>query len=372
MKLFRRKPEQKPEDEVIDDSTTDENKDDSSADDGNVSRSVRSDVVEIPDAVQKALDKIEQEQPAPDMVEVEVDDDGNEIKTDAKDGEVTGSEEEIVDDGHSEDSSDDDSPETEVDDGQSGYVEIDPRLVAAGRAMKWSDTKIRNIAGTDESILSDIADRLEEAAPHRDDKEEEAPVKDDKKPAELSEDTIKKLREDYGDDYVDNFVLPKMKEDARLKDLESKLGKVDEFDKNQKAEAEEKKIRYQSSVADSVFDSHAKQFEEIGLTKNIKRYPDGSPVDTPQMKVRSQIYNVAVMFHNSGMPFEQAMSEAMTWYSGQTKDVRLQRKLVKDVKAQKGKFTQRPTQRKFKKVFKDTNAKRADIVGEAMKKAGIK
>ena len=367
MGLFRKKVKTE---EIIDDKVQDDGIAEVT-DDGKVSASARSDVPVIPQAVDDVLKSIKESHKEDGMVEVEVDDDGNEITTEeAKDGEVTDPAGEGLED-LSEDGSGKDTSEAEAVDGEPEYEEIDPRLVDAGRAMGYTDDKIRGIADFDESILTDIADRLEEKSDHREDKDEVVPVKEDT-PAELSEETIKELREKHGDEVVDTFILPQLKTRSELDSIKAKLGKVDEFEASEIQKAEHREVQHQSQVADKVFDASAKDFEEIGQTKDVKRYPDGKPVDTPQLQVRNKIFGVASMFHQNGMPFEQAMTEAMTWYAGQTKESRLQRKLVKDVKKQSRKFSPKPTRRKVKKVFRDDRHKAADIVAEAKKKAGIK
>jgi hypothetical protein len=253
------------------------------------------------------------------------------------------------------------------------YEEIDPRLVAAGRAMNWTDERIQTIAETDESILADLANRLDKADGHRTDKEEEAPVKDDETVAELSDEAIKKLREKHGDEVVDTFILPALKNKAELASIKKSLSKVDDFEAGQKADAAARTQKHIVKVANEAFDHYSKQFKELGLTKDMKCYPNKRPVPgQPMVEVREKIFEVAHMFHEQGHDIHTAMDEAMTWYAGTQKDERLKRQLVKDVKGQKKRFTVKPNQRKVKRVYKTVRGKAEGIVGDAMKKAGIK
>jgi hypothetical protein len=65
------------------------------------------------------------------------------------------------------------------------------------------------------------------------------------------------------------------------------------------------------------------------------------------------------------------MNEALTWYAGKTGVDTAHRQVIDDLNKQKKRFSPKPSRRKMVKVFKDSQAKGADIVARAKKKAGI-
>jgi hypothetical protein len=320
----------------------------------------------VPKALSEKLAEI-RGQAEPDYKEVEVDEEGNPIEPD----------EEVMDDevssGDADDSGDaSDEEKSESADAEDAseheQVELDPRLEAAGKAMGWDDDKIIAIAEHDISILEDLANRTDSDDTHRRDKEVEDKDKDKSDPADDA--VLTKLKEKFGED-ADSIV------DALTKKIEGKFSdrfeKVDAFAKDSEERDRKALLIHKVKIADEVFDRHAKDFKEIGITKELPKGENGKVLDdSPPMKVRNEIYRVADIFHAAdGGSFETAMDKAMTYYAGSQGSVMAARKVVKDLNDNRRRFSPKPTRRRMVRVYKDSNAKAKHIVQEAKRKAGV-
>ena len=327
---------------------------------------------EVPQQLKDKLAEIRGEQD-PGYKDVEVDDDGNPINEEDAELLKQGSEDKDVDatsgDAVNQDSDEDRTSEAEAnEDTDSEYeqVELDPRLEAAGKAMGWDSDKIALVAETDMTILEDIATRLEASDTHRqDDKDETA----NEQAGLVDKEALAKLEEKLGEGGKE--VLAALMKNVEAK-FAAKFGEVEEFQASEKKRREMQEMAGRATIADDVFDKHAEQFKELGISKDLPRNDKGELVNSPQLKLRDKIYQVAQMFHQTqGGSFENAMNEAVQHYAGGQATNVAARQVVKDLKKQKKRFTPRPTGRKTVRVFKNTDAKASHIVQRAMRKAGI-
>lgn len=330
----------------------------------------------VPQELKDKLAEIRGDQD-PDSLEVEVDDQGKAINpdeqalldngVDTKDGDTSSGD--AVDQSGSEDSkseaeADEDSDESNED------IELDSRLEEAGKALGWSEDKIRLVAETDISILEDIATRLESTETHRQDAKDGKEEGTEKLSGLVDEVALAELKEKLGDNGGE--VL-----DAIVKGIEDKFTDkfkdMDDLKESSAKEEERRELVHKGQVADDVFDAHAKTFAEFGITKELKKDPKtGNLLKTPEFKVRSEVFKIAAMFHaNNGGSFEKAMQEAVQHYAGGKSTSIATRQLVKDLNSNKKRFTPKPTGRKTVRVFKNPNAKKSHIVQNAMKRAGI-
>jgi len=368
---FNRKKEKedKVTDEIVDEKV---DGDDKKVTDGPIHAMGDGDVV--PQGLKEKLAEI-RGQVEPDFKMVEVDEDGKPIKTDGneevKDGEVSSG-----DADESKGDFEEEKSELEGVEDTSEYeqVELDPRLEAAGEKLGWSKDKIIKVAETDLSILKDLANQFEDDETHRQENKDGEEKKAKEKADLVDEKTLATLKEKLGDDAGGILdVLIKQVEDKVGKKFEDKFKSVDDFKISTEKKAAEEEARQRGSIANDVFDRHAEVFKEFGLTKDLPKSQSGAYIDnSPQMKVRNQVYEVAAMFYQfqSGT-FEDAMNQALMHYAGTQGVTTATRKIVKDLKDNQKRFSPKPTGRKFMKVFRDTDAKKADIVQTAKKTAGI-
>ena len=323
----------------------------------------------VPEALSKKLSEI-RGQEEPDFEMVEVDKDGKPIKTDenvVKDDEVSSDE---VDDSQGVSEEDKSESEDVEDTSEYEHIELDPRLEAAGKKLGWSEDKIIKVAETDISILEDLANQFEQDETHRQDTEvdEEKKAKDE---ADLvDEKALAKFKDKFGDD-ADGIL------DTIVKSVEKKFAdkfkKVDDFESTSKEKALQEASMQRGAIANDVFDRHIKTFKEFGLTKDLPKSQSGEIfTNSSEVQVRTKVYKVADMFHQTnGGSFESAMNEALTWYAGTQGVESATRQVVKDLKSNQRRFSPKPTRRRMVKVFKNTDAKKSNIVQEAKKKAGI-
>jgi hypothetical protein len=360
----------------------DANATDTNGDDANSKAQHGPDVVGgVPVKLSEVLNGIRGEEEK-DFQMVAVDDDGKPLKdedgndviiTDASDEEIADAKDGKASSGDANDSSDaagkDKSvAEADTDDSTGEQVTLDPRLEEAGKKMGWSPDKIISIAETDMSILTDLADRFEaNDTQHR--QEEDSSEDAQQGDTGLSEDAVAKLKEKFGDEVAEIIIGQTKRNDELTRQLEE----VQAFTKQTKDDAKQQAEARKVEVASELFDTASEQFPEFGTTATLPKDGEGVPVlDSPQMKAREAIYAKAKLFHAAdGGTFASAMNEALAWHAGRTGTVHAQRAIVKDLNKNKQRFSPKPSRRKMVKVFKNADAKGANIVKEAKRKAGI-
>lgn len=273
---------------------------------------------------------------------------------------------------NSSDASEDDGSEAaaDTDHSEGNKVTLSPRLEAAGRKMGWPDDKIISVAEADISILEDLANRFEKDDTHRQDASEGTSGEDAQEgDTGLSAEAIAKLEEKLGKEAA-AIIISMKKENAELK---GSLKEVNEYTAKTKADVKQREDARRYEIASELFDNNAEAFPEFGTTAKLKKDSDGNIVlDSPEIKARDEVYQVAEMFQNkNGGTFSAAMAEALNWHAGRSGTVRAQRQVVQDLNKNKKRFSPKPSSRRMVKVFKTPQAKGANIVAEAKKKAGI-
>lgn len=332
----------------------------------------------VPQALKDTLAKIRGEQ-EPDVVEVEVDEQGNALNPEqadllktgsvATDGDTTSGDADIQSDAGQE------TPESEDVDGSAASDEVDlsdldSRLVEAGKKMGWDDEKISLIAHTDLTILEDIASRQESSQSHRREDKDDTDGADDTSSGQAANEALAKIKEKLGDDADDLIALIAQ---GVEKKFEGRLKQVDDFAASEKQRTENEAALQRGRIADELMDKAGEVFEEIGNSKELPTDGDGRVnVKSPVMKVRGAIYTQALRFHAAnGGSFEQAVSDALQHYAGGRGTEIAARQVVKDLNKNKTRFSPKPTRRRTVKVFKSDKDKAAHIVKDAKRKAGI-
>jgi len=255
------------------------------------------------------------------------------------------------------------SPDSKSSDEEYIEEEIPYHLVTAARRLGWSDDTIVKLAETDISVLEDIAKKSEPEKEVKQEKPIEVPI------ITLDEAVITKYRQDYGDDLVDKIIKPLVDaqnaSNKRLNDLQG--GIVEQ----QRASTTNEHIRLFNNFNETL-DKASKDYPEFGEVDKMPKDANGSPVNTsPEFKVRSKVYDVAMMFLKNGYPADKAFKEAITWYGGTQGSKRAERTMVTEINDRKKKFSAKPTNKQVKRQYKTTDEAKAGIVQEAMKKAGI-
>lgn len=224
----------------------------------------------------------------------------------------------------------------------------------------WTEAEIREFATDldDTALLSLIPELL------NDDKQESSESdKGQTKQEDKSKATDKSAKQE-----PTNEELAALKKE--LAEIKESIGKSD---KERTAREEEATVQ----TVNQVFDEVSKDFEIFGKTEELLKYPagpnKGQLVPTsPAMIARSEVWDKAVPFIQSGIPVKDAMDIALTWYKGKnlTKDV--QRNMIKDLKKHEKKLSAKRSGKETVKVYANEEERQVEVVREAARKAGVK
>jgi len=269
-----------------------------------------------------------------------------------------------------------DEPEPEPEPGDEPEPEPEPELdtepvpqehITIGRRFGWSDDKIIKMSEEHPDILEDMG-RLVGQQNQPPVEQKVAPAatqKQEVKEIEKVELDLDKLKESYGEDVVNAMARIVSNNNALVDRVNALRGQVDgQTEANRAAQAQK-----EHQEANEVFDELTETFEVFGKTDELPKLPDGRyDVNSPAVKARSEVYDVALAFKNSGMGWSRSLKEATRWYKGEHVEKSLQRKIIKDLNARKKKFSPRPTDKKTKQIFKSREDEGVDLIRKAYKK----
>ncbi len=130
-------------------------------------------------------------------------------------------------------------------------------------------------------------------------------------------------------------------------------------------------------TVNQVFDEVSKDFEIFGKTEELLKYPAGPKKGqlvptSPAMTARSEVWDKAVPFIQSGIPVKDAMEIALTWYKGAHLEKDVQRNMIKDLKKHEKKLSAKRSGKETVKTYESEEERQAEVVREAARKAGIK
>ena len=257
------------------------------------------------------------------------------------------------------------SPSSESSDDEIVDEEIPYHLVQAAREFGWSDEKIVKIAEADISVLEDIYNKSKPEL--KKEVEKEKPIEVPK--LAIEEDVLKKWREDYGDDAVDKVIKPLI--DAQNK-LSEQVSSLQEGLTRQNQEEANAKLVNLFNNFNSALDKLSKDYPEFGIYEKMPKRADGNLIPSPEFTTRGKVYETAIMFMRNGYPEDKAIEQAIHWYAGTQGEQRAERKIVMEINDQKKKFSPKPSAKKTAKTYTTVDEKKAGIIAEAKKAAGIK
>lgn len=130
-------------------------------------------------------------------------------------------------------------------------------------------------------------------------------------------------------------------------------------------------------TANHAFDEAGEEFEIFGKTKELLTYPAGPKKGqyvptSPAMIARNEVWNKALPFVQSGVPVREAMDIALTWYKGKHLEKDIHRNVIKDLKKHETKLSAKRTGKETVKVYENEDERKADVVREAARRAGVK
>lgn len=243
--------------------------------------------------------------------------------------------------------------------------DIPDEFTAAARAANWTDKEIKDFAGDhpDEALLEMIpqldaklkslkeSDSQEQAKESGQEGKSSVPEKEsdiDVTREQLKEELKKELMEEFSG----------VKEDLRKAEEERRVQTFVEMEHK----------------ANEIFDEISKDFEIFGKTESLPKFPNGEFIESsPAFKARSDVYDVAMMFLQTGKSqnMTNAMKDALSWYKGKNLEKDLERKLIKNLKKGEKRLSAKRTAKDVAKTYDHPDDEKADIVKGIAKKVGV-
>lgn len=259
-----------------------------------------------------------------------------------------------------------DAPAGEGDEGDP----VPDEFVEAAKGQGWTDEDIVNFAEnmSDEELIAAIPDMLDTSVDAEPDKgpakhdQIEKPPQEPDKPTDKPDD-LEAIKAAIRDEIRAEFKI-------ELDDLKSKLSQVDEIN-------EQKSQAALLDVINTTFDEAAEKFEIFGKTEELPRYPAGPKKGqyvptSPAFQAREEVYQKAQAFMALGAKPKEAMEDALTWYKGKHLERDIHRNVIKDLKKHETKLSAKRSAKETVKTYEDEDDRRADVVRELARKAGVK
>ena len=160
---------------------------------------------------------------------------------------------------------------------------------------------------------------------------------------------------------------------AIKKELAAIKESIGEADKERTTKEEEVMVQ----TVNQVFDEASEKFEIFGKTEELLKYPAGPKKGqlvptSPAMAARTEVWAKAAPFIQSGIPVKDAMDIALTWYKGANLEKDVQRNMIKDLKKHEKKLSAKRSGKETVKTYESEDERKADVVREGARKAGIK
>jgi len=243
----------------------------------------------------------------------------------------------------------------------------------AALSSGWTEEQIIKLAEghTNEELEKLIPFILEEG----EEKAEQSDLPDDTKEEEASAavdlpgDVDEKLKPHLEE--IRKFYETKNQEQAtRLEALEAALALRDQ-------ERADKEVLNRAQTADAFFDRVSKDFPVFGKTKELVRFPDGTPKAGQVMptgaafKARDAVWQMANKFTELGSDWNSALDEAMAWYKGKYGEKEIAGRLVRKLKQNETRLSAKRTSKHTTKTFANPHEEKQRLIEEIARKAGI-
>lgn len=233
-------------------------------------------------------------------------------------------------------------------------------FTAAAREAGWSDKQIEDFAADykDEDLL--------EMLPQLSAKLKETNSKEQAVESEQKDKSSAPDKE--SDDKFEQFKAElEKKYDEKFSNVEKGLREAEEKREAQTIIEVERK-------ANEIFDESSKDFEIFGKTDDLPKFPNGKFIESsPAFKARSDVFDVAMMFLQSGKSqnMADAMKSALSWYKGMNLEKDVERKLIKSLKKGEKRLSARRTAKDVAKTYDHPDDEKADIVKGIAQKVGV-
>lgn len=274
-------------------------------------------------------------------------------KEEPKDQDTEDTQEEVA---QKEDTEDEDSDE---------FEEIPQRLIDAGKRRGYSDEKIVQLAEQNPEVLEDLAELQELLSDTGDDIPEvkasqEQSEKEPEKPKDVEKIRIETDLLEAGED-VKN-VIKKLE-----KGYNSMVDRVNELQSTQAQQNESLSSFSQQQAdeyvrrVDSFFDQAAKDYPQLGETKNLS---------LENKEFRQKVHDDAVALAQNGRKFGEALEFVLNAHKGQESEKTVKKKIANDLERRQKKFSARPSHRKTPAKPQSAQDSALKAIEEIQKKNG--
>jgi len=230
-------------------------------------------------------------------------------------------------------------------------VDIPQTFLDAASKMGWTEDEVMDFVGTTERNYTD--EELIEMIPMFIGEE---PVKEQEKPSDkVAEPKTKETKvEDSQEDEKTKKLLD------RIEALEKAQGKSQE-------DTETKKLQGLIHQASQTFDDKSKEFEIFGKTEELPKFPDGRIVpNSPQMKARNEVFDLAYLLYDKGVAFDKAMETSLNAYKGKNLSNDVKRNIIKDLKKNEKRLSGKHTSHESNPVLTSG----AEVIREVARRHG--
>jgi hypothetical protein len=252
--------------------------------------------------------------------------------------------------------------------------EISDKFIEVARESGWNDKDISEFAKNyNNKELVDLIPFLKEEK-----KEETAlPGNPPKGKIEPKAEKVEQKQETIQEKKEDKTSVEELKKIIEQL-LQEKIGPIKESLHKAEQDRTAKAVSQYQESADDFFDRTAKDFPVFGSTKELIKFPEGTPRAgqiVPAGKVfeaRNAVWKTATAFHQTGETWTNSLQEALDWYKGKNAEKDIHSRIVKELKSNEKRLSPKRTEHKVEKKFANEQEEKVAIIEEAMEKAGIR
>jgi hypothetical protein len=245
---------------------------------------------------------------------------------------------------------------------------IDPRFVSAARDYGWSDERIQQYATEhDEADTVMMTEMMARQIAEEEDVDFGLvePGTEEDEESDVVQEAMKRLEGSENTGELANIVK------TLASELQATKNELKEMAEQTQSTAESRKqdeFRQILNTADRFFDEAAKDFKELGQTKNLTRLASGelSP-DDPAVVARETIFEVARRFNATGDSWDESLQAALRWYRGGRDDI-VESQVLRKIKANSKRISPRRDRRHQTKKYSNEIEEKADVVNSVLRK----
>ena len=245
-------------------------------------------------------------------------------------------------------------------------LEVEPELYDAAKEHGWDDERIAKYYKEDKAVLEALAkNHKPAAAPIVKEEEKSKPALE---PVALDAKALNDMKEQYGDDVVNNVISPLL---TKLNQTIETVNRQEENHKKSAADASRQESTQRYQTFQNEMDRLGSQYEIFGTWEKVPQTKEGQ-IDTnsPMFKSRDEVWRTAQLLNRTGSDWKTAVEDSVAMYKGRNLENLVQANLIKKLNAQKLKFTPRPTAKKVEVAALSGDAHKKSVIKQALKDIG--